>query len=49
EQLKIKGYQALPIRTPTVPKGTERIRFSLNASILNSEIDKLIKDVTNIL
>jgi hypothetical protein len=39
------GYIALPIRMPTVPKGTERIRFSLNASLSEEVINKLITDI----
>lgn len=35
------GYKVLPIRTPTVPPGTERLRFSLSASIRPEEIDGL--------
>lgn len=37
------GYKVLPIRTPTVPPGTERLRFSLNANILPEHIAKLKK------
>ncbi len=36
-----RGYKVLPIRTPTVPPGTERLRFSLSASITLQEIDGL--------
>lgn len=35
------GFKALPIRTPTVPPGTERLRFSLSASMSFDDIDKL--------
>lgn len=31
ERLLEAGYKVLPIRTPTVPPGTERLRFSLSA------------------
>lgn len=33
EQLLAGGYKVLPIRTPTVPPGTERLRFSLSADL----------------
>lgn len=48
-RLKNLGYQALPIRTPTVPKGTERIRFSLNADITTETAKKLLTDLKTIL
>lgn len=35
------GYKVLPIRTPTVPAGTERLRFSLSADIPPSALDNL--------
>lgn len=44
-ELRKLGYIALPIRMPTVPKGTERIRFSLNASLSEEVINKLITDI----
>ena len=43
EELQRKGFYALPVRPPTVPDGTSRIRFSLTADITEHEIDQLIK------
>lgn len=40
-QLADAGILALPIRRPTVPPGTERIRLSLNAGLAQSDIDRL--------
>ena len=36
-----EGFNVLPIRTPTVPPGTERLRFSLSASHGESDIKAL--------
>lgn len=33
--------KVLAIRTPTVPAGTERLRFSLSATMTYNDIDKL--------
>lgn len=43
------GYIALPIRTSTVPAGTERIRFSLNAGISSTVIMELINALKTLL
>lgn len=42
EHIQRKGFYALPVRPPTVPDGTSRIRFSLTADITEQEIDRLI-------
>lgn len=41
QKLRDNGIIALPIRVPTVPPGTERIRFSLSAALSHSDLDKL--------
>ncbi len=41
QRLLARGFKALPIRTPTVPPGTERLRFSLSASISTDDIAAL--------
>lgn len=43
EELQRKGFYTLPVRPPTVPEGTSRIRFSLTAAITEEEIKQLIK------
>lgn len=40
-ELQRKGFYALPVRPPTVPEGTSRIRFSLSAGITEEEIEQL--------
>lgn len=43
DQLRKGGFFCLPVRPPTVPKGTARIRFSLTATITERDISKLIQ------
>jgi 8-amino-7-oxononanoate synthase len=47
-QLLKLGYKALPIRTPTVPAGTERLRFSLSAAMTSENIDGLAKALASL-
>ncbi len=42
-KLREQGVIALPIRVPTVPPGTERIRFSLSAALTHDDLDKLAR------
>ena len=46
EELQRKGFYALPVRPPTVPEGTSRIRFSLTAELRESEMEKLINEIS---
>lgn len=48
ERLREMGVNALPIRRPTVPAGTERIRFSLNAALTVQDIDKILKVIATL-
>lgn len=42
EFLADKGFDSLAIRRPTVPAGSERLRFSLNAKLTEKDIDRLV-------
>ena len=43
--LRKRGILALPIRRPTVPPGTERLRFSLNALLTESDVDHVLNEI----
>lgn len=42
EEMQKKGVYVLPVRPPTVPEGTSRLRFSLTASITDDDLRKII-------
>ena len=42
-----KGFYVLPVRPPTVPQGTSRLRFSLTANITDSEMKELVETLTD--
>lgn len=41
EALQSHGFYTLPVRPPTVPEGTSRIRFSLTAALTEEEINAI--------
>lgn len=43
------GIKALPIRKPTVPAGTERLRFSLSCAMLPRDIETLDKALAELI
>ncbi len=49
KELLKRGYIALPIRKPTVPEGTERIRFSLNVNFNKTQAEKLYAEVKDMI
>ncbi len=42
EALQEGGFYVLPVRPPTVPEGTSRLRVSLNSNITMEQIDQLV-------
>lgn len=42
EEMQKKGVYVLPVRPPTVPEGTSRLRFSLTASLTDDDLRKII-------
>ena len=48
KRLQEKGYWVLPIRTPTVPLGEERLRFSLSFYHNREILENLVNDISGI-
>ena len=48
QRLLEKGFFAVPIRPPTVPKGTARLRISLNAAHTDEDIERLLEAMRSI-
>lgn len=49
EQLRVKGFYVLPVRPPTVPVNTSRLRLSLTADITFDEFKTVIDTVKEVL
>jgi 8-amino-7-oxononanoate synthase len=47
EKLQSAGFSVKPIYSPTVPKGSERLRICLHAFNSQQEIDKLCQEILN--
>ena len=47
KELAAEGLTVLPIRTPTVPPGSERLRISLNAGLTVNDVDRLAHAITS--
>lgn len=45
-ELLARGVKVLPIRTPTVPPGSERLRFSLSAALTDADIARVCEILT---
>lgn len=41
KRIQSMGFYVLPLRPPTVPEGTSRLRFSLTAAMSNEDIERL--------
>lgn len=48
QELRRSGFYVLPIRPPTVPEGTSRLRISLTAAIEPEELDALIRNIKSL-
>lgn len=48
ERLQISGFDVVAIRTPTVPRGSERLRICLHAFNAEKEIDQLVRELHRI-
>lgn len=49
EQLQRKGFYVLPVRPPTVPRGTARLRFSLTAGVNERDVERLVDELKEVM
>ena len=49
EALQRHGFYLLPVRPPTVPEGTSRIRISLTAALTDEEMEQLKKVISEMI
>ena len=49
ETLQRHGFYLLPVRPPTVPEGTSRIRISLTAALTDEEMEQLKKVISEMI
>lgn len=45
DDLQRKGFYILPVRPPTVPEGTSRLRISLTAALTEEDMNQLINSI----
>lgn len=48
QKLRAEGFNVLPIRTPTVPPGTDRLRISLSAGLSADEIVHFVEALAKV-
>lgn len=48
EKMQRSGFYLLPVRPPTVPEGTSRLRISLTAAVTPQETDELIDTLVSL-
>ena len=43
EQMQAAGFYLMPVRPPTVPTGSARLRICLNASMISADLDQMVE------